>query len=90
MFDTTAVGLPMMLFSIIGLLASVPLIVYAVIERRPEMVRNVGMAAALWVGIYLVLLVVASVTSRDSTLPVGSRLSFCGFYLDCHIGGRVT
>ncbi|MBT8400363.1 MAG: hypothetical protein KJO98_07805 [Rhodothermia bacterium] len=90
MFDSAAVGLPMMLFTFLGIVVAVPTSVYAMVNRQHDVLRKLGMACALWFGIYLVFLLLASLTSRDRTLPTGERLTFCGFYLDCHVGARVS
>lgn len=88
-FDSTAVGLPMMLFTVIGVIAAIPVVVYALRKRRRDLLEKTGMAAGLWLGIYLILFSLASLTSRERTVPLGERLTFCGFYLDCHLGVRV-
>ncbi len=90
MFDSTAVGLPMMLFSLLGLLVAVPTALYAFAHRRAHVLRKVGMAIGLWCGIYVILLLLASFTSGERSLPLGARMDFCGFYLDCHLGVRVS
>ena len=38
---------------------------------------------------YAALLGLVSLTSVERTLELGTRYSFCGFYLDCHLGVAV-
>ncbi len=88
-FDASAVGLPMMLFSILGVIVAIPVLVYAVAKGRRDLLRKMGIASGLWFGVYAILFLLAGFTSQERTVPLGERLAFCGFYIDCHLGVRV-
>lgn len=53
---------------------------------RSLVLPMVGAVVLLYAGALLGV----SLTSDTRVLPVGEELKFCGFYLDCHLGARVT
>lgn len=44
----------------------------------------------VWVAVYAAALAFASATSEARVLEPGTRMAFCGVYLDCHIGVEIT
>jgi hypothetical protein len=57
-------------------------------ERRRR-ISPIGILAG-GLGLYVVALVVVSLTSRTRVLAPGEPLEFCGAYLDCHLSAAVS
>lgn len=51
---------------------------------RIGLARRLAGGAAIWAGLYAVVLVVTSMTAEAPVLARGQEKRFCGFYLDCH------
>jgi hypothetical protein len=52
--------------------------------------RILGRIALTVPATYLLLLVLVTAFRARETLPVGTPLRFCGFYLDCHLSATVV
>lgn len=82
-------GIPILAFTILGLLAAAIASVVLVRRGRAPLARSIALVAAAWLGAYVTVLVITSLASRERTLALGETKRFCGFYLDCHMGVAV-
>lgn len=79
-----------MLMTIGGLAAAAILLVFAFVSDRSWLKKFVLGGVAIWFLFYGVLLLVMSLTSRETNLGNNEPKEFCGFYLDCHMHTEVT
>jgi hypothetical protein len=82
-------GAPLLAVTVLGLIAAAILTVISMARGRTRVARSIVLVSAAWGGAYATLLIVASLESRERTLPIGETKRFCGFYLDCHMGVAV-
>ena len=83
-------GLPAMLvtvlvFAALGLIATVSLL-----SRRLDILAKIVKISLVWAAAYLSLLIGAAGGSDEVVLEPGTRKSFCGAYVDCHLGVTVV
>jgi hypothetical protein len=83
-------GLPLMMLTILGLMAAVALLIYASIKRTGELMKFVAGSVIVWLSIYFALLLYTSFKSQERVLTWNEPKTFCGFYLDCHMHAAVT
>jgi len=83
--NTPLLGIAMILGSF-GLVAlGAVAIVTARLKARPFPVRPLAAIGGAWTALYLVALLVSSLTSQERLLGKNEDKQFCGFYLDCHL-----
>lgn len=85
-----SVGVPLLAFTVLGLLAAGVVGALALLRGRTRPARALALLCAAWFGAYATVLIVTSLASRERTLAVGETKRFCGFYLDCHMGVAVA
>src|SRR5688572_17524913 len=85
-----SVGVPLLAFTVLGLLAAGVVGALALLRGRTRPARALALLCAAWLGAYATVLIVTSLASRERTLAVGETKRFCGFYLDCHMGVAVA
>jgi hypothetical protein len=73
-----------------GLLLGLAGMMYGVRTRNRRLLGLLGTGLASLIGIYLGLVLIVSVTSRESALSRGEVKHFCGFYIDCHLNVTVA
>ena len=83
-------GLPLMLLTIVGGMASALVVALAVWTKRYVIAQRVLFAGVIWLCTYAAMLLTASFSSEETVLPIENRKAFCGFYLDCHMGVAVV
>lgn len=80
----------MMLLTIGGLLAAGVLFAVAWLNESAWLKKFLLGGVAIWLAFYAVMLLGASLLSKDRVLGVGQPKEFCGFYLDCHMHAEMT
>lgn len=63
---------------------------FAAITRRPAWIPWIAGAAFVWLAAYGALLIGVSLAGEEQILEYGEVESFCGVYLDCHMGVEVA
>ncbi len=63
---------------------------FAAITRRPAWIPWIAGAAFVWLAAYGALLIGVSLAGEEQILENGEVESFCGVYLDCHMGVEVA
>ena len=84
-----SIGVPLLALTVLGLAGAATAVIVAMRRGRTGVARVVALVATAWLGTYVSLLVISSLTSRERTLALGETKRFCGFYLDCHMGVAV-
>lgn len=77
-------GLPVLLVTIVALAALCAGGFWATRAGRSDLAQKLRIAAAVWAGLYLIVLVSVSLAADESALARGQEKRLCGFYLDCH------
>ena len=85
-----SLGIPLLAFTVLGLLAAGVVGALALLRGRTRSVRTLALLCGAWLGAYATVLIVTSLGSRERTLALGETKRFCGFYLDCHMGVAVV
>lgn len=80
----------LLLISLVGLMAAVAGILFALWTRRRGMARTILGACVVWGAVYFVILLAVSLLSGERALARGEEKAFCGFYFDCHLHASVT
>lgn len=62
----------------------------ALLTGRRHWIPRLLTIVVAWVAVYGAALVFASATSEARVLEPGTRLAFCGVYLDCHVGVEIA
>lgn len=83
-------GVLLMLMTIGGLIVVAVLLAIAFITRKPWLKKFVLGGVAVWFIFYAVMLIGASLLSREKLLSPNEAKEYCGFYLDCHMHTAVT
>ena len=83
-------GAPLLLLTVMGLLAAAIVSVLAWRNGWTALMRFAVGGALVWLGVYFALLLYFSLSSKEKTLAFNEPKEFCGFYLDCHLHAAVT
>lgn len=83
-------GLPLMMLTLLAGGIVLFGLLYAQRSQRPMLRRRLLGFGGIWAMLYAAFLVVVSLGSTEHVLPLGERKTFCGAYLDCHLGVRVA
>lgn len=83
-------GVLMMLMTIGGLGVAAVLLIVSFLKKITWLRTFVLGGVAVWFSIYAVVLVGASLASKEKVLALNEPKEFCGFYLDCHMHTVLT
>lgn len=83
-------GALLMLMTIGGVISAFILLMISIFTKRAWLRKFVFGGVFVWFVFYAILLVAASLFSKDKTLALNEPKAFCGFYLDCHLHAAVT
>ncbi len=79
-----------LLFTILGSLAAIVLLVVSFIWKKNWLTKLVLSGVFIWFAVYGILLIGSSLSSKEKTIGFNDAKEYCGFYLDCHMHTTVT
>jgi hypothetical protein len=85
MNEPTWPGLGLFVLTGLAVLTAIAAAIWARRSDRPRLFQSAAIGAGAWCALYVVTLVVVSLTSTPRVLDADEPKAFCGFYLDCHI-----
>jgi hypothetical protein len=83
-------GVLLLLMTIGGLIVAAILLVIAWLNESAWLKKFVIGGVAVWLALYVAMLLGFSLFSTERTLPIGEAKEYCGFYLDCHMHTAVS